>query len=476
MPKGNSDVRGRRHKRAGRRHKKFATAVVEDSVLEPDGPETIPEPDGLETLPEPDGPETMPESTDEAARGLVESVPPAGVDWFKPFDPVVEAATLPTPASAPEVLGPQTGQEAVHDDLPGQLRQAGRRANVLDDVSHKLKKQRVYAACPELIEAFAAERSEGRAKADAKKALTGKKRGELKLKEITKADEWTKMQTALEKEWGTWSKYSAVEVIDPGAAKKVDPKFVLESRAVWTDKSENGVFAPKCRVVGRGFQEKYDESLRRDSPTASTQMTNMLCSLSASLKLKLYTADVTGAFLQGKKIERELYFRMPSNLGKCALPGVEAGSLLKLNKSIYGTNDAARAWYTTLRASLETQGWRGLAFEPGTFIYREESTGRILGLMVLHVDDFLIGVAPGDGDFLLEQLAKGVDLGSLKSCDSSQTFCGREYVQKPDHTVVITMVAYAKGLDTFSLPRPRSKLPESKLTPVEHRGFRKVLG
>ena len=38
------------------------------------------------------------------------------------------------------------------------------------------------------------------------------------------------------------------------------------------------------------------------------------------------------------------------------------------------------------------------------------------------------------------------------------------------------MVAYAKGLDTFSLPRPRSKLPESKLTPVEHRGFRKVLG
>jgi hypothetical protein len=36
---------------------------------------------------------------------------------------------------------------------------------------------------------------------------------------------------------------------------------------------------------------------------------------------------------------------MPRNLGGASIPGVPAGSLLKCNKSIYGTNDAARQWY-----------------------------------------------------------------------------------------------------------------------------------
>ncbi len=45
---------------------------------------------------------------------------------------------------------------------------------------------------------------------------------------------------------------------------------------------------------------------------------------------------------------RELYFKLPSNLGPLKIPGVEPGCLLKLNKSIYGTNDAARQWYLAL--------------------------------------------------------------------------------------------------------------------------------
>eukprot|EP00959_Pyramimonas_sp_CCMP1952_P377026 7897215-Pyramimonas_sp.AAC.1 len=59
-----------------------------------------------------------------------------------------------------------------------------------------------------------------------------------------------------------------------------------------------------------------------------------------------------GAFLQGKVITRELYFRIPTNLGKRAIPGVKAGDLLKLNKSIYGAGDAARAWYVARRETL----------------------------------------------------------------------------------------------------------------------------
>ena len=143
---------------------------------------------------------------------------------------------------------------------------------------------------------------------------------------------------------------------------------IIGSRGIWTNNSDiPDDFIPKCRIVGQGFQEHYDEKLRRDSPTCTPFMQNTVCSISASEKLELTIADVTGAFLQGKKIDRDLYFRLPTNLGRCRLKGVAPGSLLKLGKSICGTNDAARAWYLAVMEIFQKQGWSKPSFEPATF-------------------------------------------------------------------------------------------------------------
>ena len=124
---------------------------------------------------------------------------------------------------------------------------------------------------------------------------------------------------------------------------------------------------------------------------------------------------------------------------------------------------------------LEKQGWKPHAFEPATFVRRK--AGKVVGLMVLHVDDFLLAVAPGAGKAILQELGADIDLGSLTSCqDSAQTFCGREYRQDADRTVRITMDGYRQELEPYALARHRAKQPEDKLTPTEHRGFRKVLG
>ena len=69
--------------------------------------------------------------------------------------------------------------------------------------------------------------------------------------------------------------------------------------------------------------------------------------------MMLKTADARGVFLQGKKIERELYFRVPRGLDPCTMPGLEPGCLLHLNKSISGRNDAVRAWYLRFFESLD---------------------------------------------------------------------------------------------------------------------------
>lgn len=42
-------------------------------------------------------------------------------------------------------------------------------------------------------------------------------------------------------------------------------------------------------------------------------MSHVVSSLAALLKLELVVANVTGAFLEGLPIQRELYFRVPRN-------------------------------------------------------------------------------------------------------------------------------------------------------------------
>ena len=136
-----------------------------------------------------------------------------------------------------------------------------------------------------------------------------------------------------------------IDIVPPDESnqiRKESPEKVISSRGVWTkkddekrDENEKEELVLKCRVVGRGFQEEYDENLRRDSPTCSTLLVQIICSLASSRLMKLTAADVRGAFLQGLKIDRELYFEPPKNLGKAQIPGVQPGALLKLNQEIH---------------------------------------------------------------------------------------------------------------------------------------------
>ena len=208
-----------------------------------------------------------------------------------------------------------------------------------------------------------------------------------------------------------------------------EPEKVISSRGVWTKKETEKVNGKeslelKCRIVGRGFQEMYDEKLRRDSPTCSQLMVNIICSAAASRGLKLSAADVRGAFLQGLKIERDLYFKLPANMGQTTIPNVAPGSLLKLKKSIYGVNDAARQWYQSFKGILLEQGWKPLTFENAAFIYRDETTGDVVAMMALHVDDVLMAMDfqkfPELCQQLEENMKKAVEWGSWKECSKER--------------------------------------------------------
>ena len=214
---------------------------------------------------------------------------------------------MPTPTPA--------GDYNPLDDVPNTVQTKNKRQADLDDVPQTIKKARIdyqtlLAENETMCYIFAAERSEGRTAKVIKKG-----RGEINPRTITSglAPDKAKrhqqnMQDALESEWHTWTRYDAVTIISPQRARSIPADKQITARAVWTNKGADleDEIALKCRIVGRGFQERYDEKLRRDSPTCTPMMVNILCSSAASLKLHLMAADAKGAFLQGKKIDREL--------------------------------------------------------------------------------------------------------------------------------------------------------------------------
>lgn len=134
------------------------------------------------------------------------------------------------------------------------------------------------------------------------------------------------------------------------------PEKVISSRAVWTKRDEEKLedwekqrLVLKCRIVGRGLQEAFDEMMRRDSPTCATLLVQIICSFAASRRRrKLTAAGVKGAFLRRPKIERELYFEPPRNIGKARVPGVVEGELTQDNstapaKEFYQSLDGSRS-------------------------------------------------------------------------------------------------------------------------------------
>ena len=95
----------------------------------------------------------------------------------------------------------------------------------------------------------------------------------------------------------------------------------------------------KSRLVGCGNFEET-EGLRTDSPTGDVDAHNLVFSWCASNKVKIMSADISSAYLQGKQNERIILYRIPR--GGIPGAGVPEGSVIAARVPIYGTKDAGR--------------------------------------------------------------------------------------------------------------------------------------
>ena len=89
------------------------------------------------------------------------------------------------------------------------------------------------------------------------------------------------------------------------------------------------------------------------------------------LKLRFFRAS--------KSIERQLFITPPKEFRKPRI-------LWKLNKVVYGLNDASRSWYLRVKEVLLELGMKMCEVENAVFHYGKKTLD---GIIIIHVDDML---------------------------------------------------------------------------------------
>lgn len=158
---------------------------------------------------------------------------------------------------------------------------------------------------------------------------------------------------------------------------------LVSVRWVFTKKIKNGQEERKARLVARGYEET-DENIQKESPTCLKENLRLGTLIISSLGWQLNSIDIKCAFLQGKKLERDIHLRPPKEVRV-------KGIVWKLNQCVYGLKEASRYWYLRIFDVLTRCGCKCSKLDPAIFYYY---TDCLEGLIICHVDDFLFGGSP----------------------------------------------------------------------------------
>ncbi|GKE72513.1 putative ribonuclease H-like domain-containing protein [Tanacetum coccineum] len=166
----------------------------------------------------------------------------------------------------------------------------------------------------------------------------------------------------------------------PLGKKAIGTKWVYRNK-----KDERGVVVRnKARLVDQGHRQEeridYDEVF---PSMARIEAIWIFLAFTSYMGFIVYQIDVKSAFLYGT-IDEEVYVSQPPGFIDPKFPK----KVYKVVKALYGLHQAPRAWYATLSAFLEKNGYRRGTIDKTLFIKRDKKD--IMPVQV-HVDDIIFG-------------------------------------------------------------------------------------
>ena len=237
----------------------------------------------------------------------------------------------------------------------------------------------------------------------------------------------------------------------------------ISVRWIITEKLKNGNPEVKARLVARGFEEETS-FLKKDSPTCSKGSIRTTLSIAASKGWQCNSLDIKSAFLQGGKIDRDVYLVPP--------PEFDNGTLWKLHKTVYGLCDAARAWYLKVKEQLLRHGFSMSKFDDGLFSLTRN--GKLEGLVCIHVDDFLYCGTEFFNEYVYEKISMQFNIGS--SSLGAIKYVGLNIVSSSDGKCTIDQNQYSSILQPVIISKARMNNSKSELTIKEKAEFRAAVG
>jgi hypothetical protein len=202
----------------------------------------------------------------------------------------------------------------------------------------------------------------------------------------------------------------------------------------------------KSRLVGCGNFEETS-GLRTDSPTADVDAHNLVFSFCACHKIKVQSADIQAAYLQGKPVDRIILYKIPR--GGIPEHGIKEGAVIAARVPIYGTKDAGRGFWLRLKEDMIRAGFALNRILPTLFAFRDENDN-IVGMMTSNVDDLLFGVT-GPAEAAMKKVLEGFNVREIQ--EGTFRFCGKEVVQDSDYSITVTAKDNTEKIRPIVIPQ-----------------------
>ena len=253
---------------------------------------------------------------------------------------------------------------------------------------------------------------------------------------------------------------------------------IMRMRFVQTWKSTGQA---KARLVLLGFTDPDLTAQRSDAPTVSKRGKMIFLQSTAHLGWKSEKADVIGAFLQAENTEelRNVFGLPPDELLEAMhCKHLRGQVLVQILKPVYGLTVAPRRWWQQVCKDLGKLQWIQCQIEPCYWYLLDDksTTRKLIGMIVVHVDDFLISGDPHCNRFhqARQELLKLYEWQPWEHTSFEQTGCHVEQLNNAEFR--LSQPTYADGVAPVTVDRARRNRLEQTTSDGEKTGLRALCG
>ena len=205
---------------------------------------------------------------------------------------------------------------------------------------------------------------------------------------------------------GLWE-LGCFEIVDDSEARG---QRIYRSRFVDKTKSDG---SKKSRLVIAATNDNQ-HGLFTAAPTIKRLSIRLLLSISASMKFKIYTRDVTKAFIMSRTggLRREIFMKPPKEfeLGK--------GKLLRVKRPLYGMPESPMHWFKTYSDHFQARlKMNPIPIDP-CLLHAKDDSYNLRGILGCQVDDTLFG---GNKEFLCSESIQALEFPSRGRTEITET-------------------------------------------------------